>query len=75
MYLFTSEVVSAGHPDKCADIIADSIVDRFIIGDKSSRVASEVFIAGKSVVIGGEIKSNVELTLDDYKQIVRGGFS
>ncbi|MDX9743131.1 MAG: S-adenosylmethionine synthetase N-terminal domain-containing protein, partial [Arcobacteraceae bacterium] len=32
-YLFTSEVVSPGHPDKCADIIADSIVDRLIIGD------------------------------------------
>ena len=40
MYLFTSEVVSPGHPDKCADIIADSIVDRLIIGDPKSRVAS-----------------------------------
>src|SRR3989339_672308 len=44
MYLFTSEVVSPGHPDKCADIIADSIVDRLIIGDPKSRVASEVFV-------------------------------
>ncbi len=70
MYLFTSEVVSAGHPDKCADIIADSIVDRFISGDRDSRVASEVFIAGKNVIIGGEIKSKVKLSLDDYRQIV-----
>ncbi len=70
MYLFTSEVVSAGHPDKCADIIADSIVDRFISGDRDSRVASEVFIAGKNVIIGGEIKSKVKLNLDDYRQIV-----
>ena len=36
MYLFTSEVVSPGHPDKCADIIADTIVDRLIIGDSKS---------------------------------------
>ncbi|MDO9055116.1 MAG: S-adenosylmethionine synthetase N-terminal domain-containing protein, partial [Sulfuricurvum sp.] len=57
MYLFTSEVVSPGHPDKCADIIADSIVDRLIIGDPKSRVASEVFVAGKHVVIGGEVTS------------------
>lgn len=70
MYLFTSEVVSPGHPDKCADIIADSIVDRLIIGDPKSRVASEVFLAGKHVIIGGEVTSKVELTIKEYKQIV-----
>ena len=57
MYLFTSEVVSAGHPDKCADIIADTIVDILLTQDKDSRVASEVFVAGNKVVIGGEVKS------------------
>ncbi|MBL0703513.1 MAG: methionine adenosyltransferase [Sulfurospirillum sp.] len=56
-YLFTSEVVSPGHPDKCADIISDSIVDTLLIADKNSRVASEVFIAGKHVIIGGEVAS------------------
>lgn len=71
MYLFTSEVVSPGHPDKCADIIADSIVDRFLMGDKNSRVASEVFVAGKHVVIGGEINSKVKLTKEDYDTIVK----
>ena len=45
-YLFTSEVVSPGHPDKCADIIADSIVDRLLIDNKNARVASEVLVAG-----------------------------
>jgi S-adenosylmethionine synthetase len=70
MYLFTSEVVSPGHPDKCADIIADSIVDRLIIGDPKSRVASEVFVAGKHVVIGGEVTSKVELSTKEYKHIV-----
>jgi len=70
-YLFTSEVVSPGHPDKCADIIADSIVDRLISEDSNSRVASEVFLAGKNVIIGGEVKSEVKLSQNDYKKIVQ----
>ncbi len=70
MYLFTSEVVSPGHPDKCADIIADSIVDKLLMGDSKSRVASEVFVAGKHVVIGGEVTSQTNLSTQDYKQIV-----
>jgi len=69
-YLFTSEVVSPGHPDKCADIIADSIVDKLIIGDPKSRVASEVFVAGKHVIIGGEVTSATHLTTEEYIQIV-----
>ncbi|OCL93643.1 S-adenosylmethionine synthase [Arcobacter porcinus] len=70
-YLFTSEVVSPGHPDKCADIIADSIVDRLIIEDSNSRVASEVFVAGKHIVIGGEVKSKANLSQNDYEKIVK----
>lgn len=70
-YLFTSEVVSPGHPDKCADIIADSIVDKLIIEDKDSRVASEVFVAGKHVIIGGEVKSSCQLGFEDYEKIVK----
>ena len=70
MYLFTSEVVSPGHPDKVADIIADTIVDAHIMHDKDARVASEVFVAGKSVVIGGEIKSKLSLSDKEYEQLV-----
>jgi len=70
-YLFTSEVVSPGHPDKCADIIADTIVDKLIIEDKDSRVASEVFVAGKNIVIGGEVKSNCQLSDEDYEDLVK----
>ena len=70
MYLFTSEVVSPGHPDKCADIIADSIVDKLLMGDAKSRVASEVFVAGKHVIIGGEVTSKTKLTTEDYEKIV-----
>ncbi len=69
MYLFTSEVVSPGHPDKVADIIADSIVDKLIIGDPKSRVASEVFVAGKHIIIGGEVTSNTKVTTAEYKKI------
>lgn len=70
MYLFTSEVVSPGHPDKCADIIADSIVDRLIIEDPNSRVASEVFVAGKHVIIGGEVTTKANIDDKEYKKIV-----
>ncbi len=70
-YLFTSEVVSPGHPDKCADIIADTIVDKLIIEDKNSRVASEVFVAGKNVIIGGEVKSTCQLSDKDYEDLVK----
>ena len=62
MYLFTSEVVSPGHPDKCADIIADSIVDEILKQDPNGRVAAEVFIAGKHVVIGGEVNAKIDFT-------------
>lgn len=57
MYLFTSESVSAGHPDKCADIIADTIVDRLLQQDSNARVATEVFLSGKHIIIGGEVKT------------------
>jgi len=70
MYLFTSEVVAPGHPDKVADIIADSIVDKLIIGDAKSRVASEVFVAGRHIVIGGEVTSHTKMTTEDYVNLV-----
>ncbi len=74
-YLFTSEVVSPGHPDKCADIIADTIVDKLIIEDKNSRVASEVFVAGKNVIIGGEVKSTCQLSDKEYEELVKGALA
>ncbi len=69
MYLFTSEVVSPGHPDKCADIIADSIVDTLLQADPNARVASEVFLAGNHIVIGGEVTTTLALTHADYRRI------
>ncbi|GIU00260.1 methionine adenosyltransferase [Sulfurovum sp. TSL6] len=69
MYLFTSEAVSAGHPDKCADIIADSIVDMLLQRDPDAKVATEVFISGKHIIIGGEVKSKVPVDTAFYEKI------
>jgi len=71
MYLFASEAVSAGHPDKCADIIADSIVDRLLQLDPEAKVATEVFISGKHIIIGGEVKTATPLDTAFYKDIAR----
>ncbi len=71
MYLFTSESVSPGHPDKCADIISDSIVDYYLQRDPNAKVAAEVLIAGKNVTIGGEINSSIEVSHSDFENIVR----
>lgn len=67
-FLFTSESVSEGHPDKVADQISDAILDAFLSQDKYSRVACETLVTTGLVVIAGEItsKSNV-----DYAQIAR----
>ncbi len=69
MYLFTSESVSAGHPDKCADIIADSIVDTLLQRDPDAKVATEVFISGKHIIIGGEVRTKVALNDTFYEEI------
>ncbi|BCD60209.1 MULTISPECIES: methionine adenosyltransferase [unclassified Nitratiruptor] len=68
MYLFTCESVSPGHPDKCADIIADTIVDALLEIDPNARLATEVFIAGTHVVIGGEYKIHQELSKEFFIQ-------
>lgn len=71
MYLFASEAVSAGHPDKCADIIADTIVDTLLQLDSDAKVATEVFITGKHVIIGGEVKTKVPLNDSFYEEIAK----
>ncbi len=56
-YLFTSESVSEGHPDKVADQISDAILDEFLKQDSESKVACETFVSTGLVVIGGEVRS------------------
>ena len=67
-YLFTSESVSEGHPDKVADQISDAIVDHFLAFDPSSKVACETLVTTGQVVLAGEVKSNTYL---DVQQIAR----
>ncbi len=67
-YLFTSESVSEGHPDKCADQISDAILDEHIKGDKTSRVACETLVTTNRIVISGEITSK---TAADYEKVAR----
>ncbi len=67
-YIFTSESVSEGHPDKVCDYIADSILDAHLATDPLSRVACEVMAKSNIVVLAGEITSSVGL---DYASIVR----
>ena len=56
-FVFTSESVSEGHPDKVCDLIADSILDAHLAGDRNARVACEVLCKGGDVVLAGEITS------------------
>ena len=64
-YIFSSESVGEGHPDKVCDTISDAILDACLAQDKSSRVACETFVKSNVVVIGGEIttKANFDYNL------------
>lgn len=67
-YLFTSESVSEGHPDKIADQISDAIIDHFLAFDSQSKVACETLVTTGQVILAGEVKSN---TYIDVQQIAR----
>ncbi len=67
-YLFTSESVSEGHPDKIADQISDALVDHFLAFDPSSKVACETLVTTGQVVLAGEVKSSTYL---DAQEIAR----
>ena len=62
-YLFSSESVSEGHPDKVADQISDAILDQFLAYDEKARVACETFVTTGQVVIMGEVRSEVYIDL------------
>ena len=67
-YIFTSESVSEGHPDKIADQISDAILDEHIKGDKSSRVAIETLVTTGRIIVSGEVTSSIEV---DYEKVAR----
>ncbi len=62
-YLFTSESVSEGHPDKVADQISDALLDNFLAFDPTSKVACETMVTTGQVILAGEVKSNTYLDL------------
>ena len=64
-YLFTSESVSEGHPDKVADQISDALLDNFLAFDPESKVACETLVTTGQVVLAGEVKSNTYLDVQD----------
>jgi S-adenosylmethionine synthetase len=68
-YLFTSESVTEGHPDKIADQISDAVVDAALAGDPGSRVACETLLTTGLIVIAGEITSAADI---DYTSLARG---
>lgn len=68
-YLFTSESVSEGHPDKVADQISDALIDHFLAFDKDSKVACETLVTTGQVILAGEVKSKAYL---DVQEIARG---
>ncbi len=70
MYLFTSESVSSGHPDKVADQISDAILDEFLKKDPESKVACETFVTTGQVIIGGEVSSKAYVNLQEVARKV-----
>ena len=76
-YLFTSESVSEGHPDKVADQISDSILDEFLRQDPESKVACETFCTAGLVVVGGEVESSAYVDVDKVTRetIARIGYT
>jgi len=71
-YLFTSESVSEGHPDKVADQISDALIDNFLAFDPSSKVACETLVTTGQVVLAGEVKSKTYLDVQDIaREVIR----
>ena len=76
-YLFTSESVSEGHPDKVADQISDAVLDELLAYDPNSKVACETLVTTGQVVVAGEVKSEAYVDLQDVvrKTIARIGYT
>ncbi len=76
-YLFTSESVSEGHPDKVADQISDAVLDALLAQDPNSRVACETFVTTGLVVVGGEVTTNAYVNVEEVARevIARIGYT
>ncbi len=76
-YLFTSESVSEGHPDKVADQISDAVLDELLAYDRESKVACETLVTTGQVIVAGEVKSNTYVDLQEVarRTITRIGYT
>ena len=71
-YLFTSESVSEGHPDKIADQISDALLDNFLAQDPNSKVACETLVTTGLVALAGEVKSKAYLDVQEIaREVIR----
>src|ERR1700694_863927 len=70
-YLFTSESVSMGHPDKVADQISDAILDHCLAADPTSRVACETMVTTDLAIVSGEITTKADLSREVVDRIIR----
>ena len=71
-YLFTSESVSEGHPDKVADQISDALIDNFLAFDPQSKVACETLVTTGQVILAGEVKSKAYLDVQEIaREVIR----
>ena len=70
-YLFTSESVSEGHPDKVCDRISDAVVDLYLAADPFSRVACETMVTTNRIVMAGEVRGPSSVTADAIEEAAR----
>src|SRR5215217_5626939 len=71
-YLFTSESVSEGHPDKVADQVSDALIDNFLAFDPESKVACETLVTTGQVILAGEVRSKAYLDVQDIaREVIR----
>ncbi|MDP6840566.1 MAG: S-adenosylmethionine synthetase N-terminal domain-containing protein, partial [Rhodospirillales bacterium] len=71
-FLFTSESVSEGHPDKVCDRISDAVVDTYLTGDAGSRVAVETMCTTNRIVLAGEVRGPASITDEMLEDVARG---
>src|SRR3546814_19609413 len=72
-YIFTSESVSEGHPDKVADQISDAVVDLLLATDPEARVACETMVTTQKIILSGEIRSSDRALLDEHGVLTQEG--
>jgi S-adenosylmethionine synthetase len=71
-YVFTSESVSEGHPDKVADRISDGVVDLYLGAEPEARVACETLVTTNRIILAGEVRGPESVTADDIEEVARG---